>query len=108
MPKFRPDLSARLKDIAKKNTGPREGETDSRVALGRLGRVWWQCLKCHVISPQIDGSMIATKLSLECTADCGQDVNKHGSYRGADGDAEKEACCVTRGRQGKRGRKEPS
>ena len=29
MPKFRPDLSARLRDISEK-TGPREAETDSK------------------------------------------------------------------------------
>ena len=31
VPKFRPDLSSRLKDIAEK-TGPRDAETDSRAA----------------------------------------------------------------------------
>ena len=32
VPKFRPDLSARLKDIAEK-TGPRGAETDSSISI---------------------------------------------------------------------------
>ena len=33
VPKFRADLSTRLKDIAEKKTGPREAETDSNVTV---------------------------------------------------------------------------
>ena len=31
VPKFRPDIPSRLKDIAEKKTGPREAETDASV-----------------------------------------------------------------------------
>ena len=36
VPKFRPDLSARLRDIAEKETGPQDAETDSSCMYGRL------------------------------------------------------------------------
>ena len=44
VPKFRPDLSVRLRDIAEK-TGPREAETDSSYSTTHSW--WYSSLQCQ-------------------------------------------------------------